>query len=95
MNGGVAVAGGVQVVLASAHGSRPAATQAGYQSDLQVTLDPSTMPAGDSSGWVLIEPLLGGGSPFKLTIKATNAQVADAPLTHRAVVPGLASDGSS
>jgi hypothetical protein len=94
MDGGVAVGSETAVVTKPPQGSNPAATQPGYQSVLQVTLNPATTPAGSSTGTVTIEPLLGGGSPVTITINATNAGSSES-LTHQLRAPQIASDGAN
>lgn len=94
MDGGVAVGSGTAVVLKPGSGSTPAVTQQGYQSVLQVTLNPATTPAGSSTGTLVIEPLLGGGGPVTITINASNAETGT-PLTNHLRLPQVASDGPS
>jgi hypothetical protein len=70
-------------------------TQAGYQSVLQIALDPATTPAGASTGTVIIEPLFGGGVVTTIAINATNAETSSAPLTHHLLAPQVSSDGAN
>ncbi len=96
LDGGVAIGAETDVVLAQQSGSAPRSAQKGYQSILSVTVDPSLLPEGLQTGTVIIEPLLGGGSPFQLTVSATGATgAANAPpgYKYRSLVPGIAVDG--
>lgn len=95
MDGGVAVGSGTPVVTQPPHGSTPAVTQAGYQSVLQIALDPATTPAGASTGTVIIEPLFGGGVVTTIAINASNAETSSAPLTHHLLAPQVSSDGAN
>ena len=95
VDGGVAMGKETDVVLQAASGSTPRVTQKGYDSVLLITLDPTLLPLGSSTGTVWIEPLLGSGSPFVVTVRATN--LASGPpggggKTYRAVAPAIASD---
>lgn len=94
MVGGVAIGGETEVVTQSGNSSgRQRIAQAGYDSVLMITVDPSIMPAGTSTGTVVIEPLLGSGSPFTVTVTASApAAGATAAPTFYRFIPGLASD---
>jgi hypothetical protein len=92
MDGGVAVGSDIAVVTRPPQGSNPAVTQPGYQSVLQVTLNPETTPPGSSTGTVTIEPLLGSGAPVTITISARNAGSTE-KLTHQLRAPQISSDG--
>ncbi len=87
LDGGVAVGSETEVVIQQS----PKVTLPGFDSVLKVTLDASIMPPGTSEGWVLIEPLLGGGSVFKLNISATNHSVPPPALQFRTFAPGVTS----
>ena len=70
--GGVAIGSDVDVVTQSGNSSgRQRIAQNGYDSVLLITVDPSILPPGTSTGTVVIEPLLGSGAPFTVTITAT------------------------
>ncbi|MBI2765081.1 MAG: hypothetical protein HYX53_04125 [Chloroflexi bacterium] len=85
LDGGVVVGQELDVVLTKA----PRTTQKGYISTLQITLNTSLLPPGSSSGKVWIEPLLGGGGAFEVTITAANGANS---YVNRRVVPNLAND---
>lgn len=84
LDGGVAVGTEIDVVIQKL----PRVTQKGYDSTLVVTLAPDLMPGGSLQGKVWIEPLLGSGGVFELTVTA--AQGANS-YPYRAVAPGVAS----
>ncbi len=66
-------------------------TQAGYDSVLTITLDPALLPPGSSTGTVWIEPLLGSGATYQLSVQATNLDGSPGGgQGYRAVVPNLA-----
>ena len=91
MEGGVAIGAETQVVLQSSNSSgRQRLAQNGYDSVLQISFDPTILPSGQSTGTVVIEPLLGSGTPFTVTVIATKP--AGGILYHR-FVPGVADDG--
>jgi len=68
---------------------KPAKTQAGYQSQLFVTLVPSLVPAGGATAHLWIEPLYGGGAPFEMVVEALKAGAE--PFKYRLHAPGLVS----
>ena len=92
LDGGVAIGSDMDVVTAAPPSSPVRVAQKGYTSVLTVTIDPAAMPPGISTGKLYIEPLLGGGSVFEMTITGTNKGTA--PLPHKAVAPGLSGDGA-
>ena len=95
MDGGVAIGSSTAVVTTPPRGSNPAVTQPGYQSVLQITLDPATTPSGSSTGTLIIEPLLGSGNVTTITINATNAAANETPLSHHLALPQVSSDGAN
>jgi len=94
--GGVAIGSDVNVVTQSGNSSgRQRIAQNGYDSVLMITVVPSIMPAGTSTGTVVIEPLLGSGAPFTITVTATAPPGGGTSTpTFRRFVPGAAADGS-
>lgn len=86
LDGSLAVGKETQVVTLA---SPTRVARQGYDSVLLVTLDPSVLPPGTTTGTVTITPLLGSGSTFTLTVIATNAGGS----SYRAVLPGIAGDG--
>lgn len=98
LDGGVAIGKETEVVTQKATASKPRVAQKGYDSVLLVTLDPNTMPTGTYKATLWIEPLVGGGSPFVLTVTATNHGAPPGGGTpppaggNRAVAPGLSAD---
>lgn len=95
MDGGVAIGSEIQVLDLSPQSGSASTTQPGYQSVLQISLNPATMPAGGATATVTIEPLLGSGEVTVITVHATNAAASQAPLTHAHVIPQVADDGAS
>ena len=93
--GGVAMGSDVDVVTQSGNSSgRQRIAQNGYDSVLLVTVDPSILPPGTSTGTVVIEPLLGSGTPFTITITATAPADGGGPTQNsQRFVPGVAADG--
>jgi len=92
IDGGVAIGKETDVVVQAARGGNPRVAQKGYDSVLMVTLDATILPPGISTGTVWIEPLLGSGSPFQVTVKATNLGGTPGGKTYHAVAPAVASD---
>ncbi|MCE7927944.1 MAG: SH3 domain-containing protein [Chloroflexi bacterium CFX7] len=98
VDGGVAIGNETEVVTQKATASKPRVAQAGYESVLLVTLDAATMPTGTHQATLWIEPLLGGGAPFVLTVSATNHGAPKPGTTptpvqgNRAIAPGLSAD---
>lgn len=91
LDGSVAVGDETQVVTQSGSPGpppRPRLFQQGYDSVLEVTLDPAVLPAGVSTGRVWIEPLLGGGGVFEVEVVAANGASA---YPNKRVLPLLAS----
>jgi hypothetical protein len=91
LDGGVAIGSETDVVTQAPSATVPRLAQKGYQSVLLVTLNSALMPPGTSVGKVWIEPLLGGGSVYVLTVTGTKGTV---PYPFKAVVPGVSGDGS-
>lgn len=92
LDGGVAIGKETDVVLQPATTTSPRVAQKGYDSVLMITLDPALLPPGISTGTVWIEPLLGSGSPFKVTVTATNLSDSAGGKTYHVVAPAVASD---
>jgi hypothetical protein len=102
LDGGVAIGSETDVVLQRGGVTTPRIAQKGYQSVLTVTLDQASMPGGTSTGTVLIEPLLGSGSTFTLTVTGKNNGVpatptrppipTPTPQVFQAVAPGVSRD---
>jgi hypothetical protein len=102
LDGGVAIGNETDVVLQRGGVTTPRIAQKGYQSVLTVTLDQASMPGGTSTGTVLIEPLLGSGSTFTLTVTGKNNGVpatptrppspTPTPQVFQAVAPGVSRD---
>ena len=93
LDGGVAIGSDLQVVTQAPSATRPRIAQAGYTSQLLVTLVYAEMPPGMSTGTVLIEPLWGSGKTYILQVTATKAGTQGLPT--RAIVPTASSDGPS
>lgn len=92
LDGGVAIGAETDVVTAAPPRSPVRVAQKGYQSVLTVTIDPVAMPPGTSTGTLYIEPLLGSGSTFTMTISGLNTGTK--PLPNHAVVPNVSGDGT-
>jgi hypothetical protein len=91
LDGGVAIGSETDVVTQAPSATLPRVAQKGYQSVLLITLNSALMPPGTSVGKVWIEPLLGGGSAYVVTVTGTKGTVT---YSYKAVVPGVSGDGS-
>lgn len=91
LDGGIAI-GKETDVLSKPPGGGTATRQKGYDSVLAITLDPSILPPGISTGTVWIEPLLGTGTPFQITVKAANLKGGSTGKTYHSVAPAVAHD---
>lgn len=91
-DGGVAIGRDMQVVTSSS----PRTAQAGYDAVLEIRIDPATIPAGVTSGSVLIEPLLGTLQPVTITVTVQRGGSASGPppLPYRRVLPNVTAEGS-
>jgi hypothetical protein len=90
IDGSVAIGAETQVVIQQATATRPRLAQNGMDSVLVITVDPSMMTPGTSTGKVYIEPLLGGGGVFEVSVTATKGTAV--PLPFRRFLPSLSSD---
>jgi len=103
MDGGVAIGSDTDVVTQKT----PRLAQKGWDSRLEIVALPGQMAAGKNTGTVIIEPLLGSGVPYEITITATRpagsgggAGPTPTPTPvvdrypHKAILPGLKSEGS-
>ncbi|OAI41564.1 hypothetical protein AYO38_00595 [bacterium SCGC AG-212-C10] len=86
IDGGVALGKEMSVVVGA--GLR----QSGYSSTLQVTVNPSAIPKGTTTGKLTIEPLLGGGAPYTMDITVTGTGSGGPAYDHRQLIGGLSSD---
>jgi hypothetical protein len=91
LDGGVAIGTDMDVVTAAPPSSPVRVAKKGYQSVLTVTIDPAAMPPGTSTAVLYIEPLLGSGSTFTMSVSGLNTGTK--PLAHRVVAPNVAGDG--
>ena len=78
------------VVLFKAIDGEAPVTQQGYVNTLVITLDPETLPEGEFTALVIIEPLLGGGGITQITVHGANGAID--PFPYRAVIPGTTSN---
>ncbi len=85
LQGSVAVGSETTIVIQK----DPLITKQGYQSDLIITVDPAKMPSSYSQGTVWLEPLLGSGQVFRISVTATKGAY---NLPIRAVVPAISAD---
>jgi len=81
LQGSVAVGNNVSVVTSSSGGR-----QWGYDSTLVITVDPAALPSSYNEGTVWLEPLLGSGPVFQVSVTAVRG---GSRLPIRAVVPGV------
>jgi hypothetical protein len=98
LDGGVAIGSETDVVVQQASGTARRSAQKGYQSVLWISADPALLPDGTNTGTVFIEPLLGGGSAFVLTVTATGSTgAANVPPGYhfRSLVPAISGDGGN
>jgi hypothetical protein len=86
IDGGVAIGRETDVVTQGKTPTKPRLAQKGYDSQLVITLNPDAMPPGVQQGSVMIEPLLGSGGVFQVTITATKGA---SSLPNRRIVPAL------
>jgi hypothetical protein len=89
LDAGVAIGQDTEVVTQSANATRPRVTQQGWDSTLIITLNPARMPPGSRKGTVWIEPLLGAGNVFEVSVEATNIA---APFENQLFAPALAAE---
>ena len=92
IDGSVAIGAETDVVSQQASGTRPRIAAKGKDSVLVITLDPALMPPGVSIGQVQIEPLLGGGGNFTVTVSASKGSSTGLPF--RNFVPGVTAEGT-
>lgn len=94
VDGGVAIGSDMDVVIQRS----PRATTKGQDSVLLITVRPEWIPAGASSGTVIIDPVYGGGSPVTITVRLSqssgqNPTPGVPTFPHKSVLPGLVSEG--
>ena len=90
IHGAVAIGAETTVVLVKEMDGEPAVTQQGFINALVITLDPETLPEGEFTGVVIIEPLLGGGGITRITVHGANGEID--PFPYRVVMPGATSN---
>ena len=83
LDGGVTVGSEIQVVTQSPRVDRPRLAVPGYKSAVNITVVPTLMPAGNSTGTLFIEPLLGPGAAFTLSITAFRPEIISTPTATR------------
>lgn len=98
VDGGVAIGAETEVVTQKANAAqgKPRLAQKGYDSVLEITVDPTFLAKGKSTGTVYIDPLLGSGPPVAITVTVNNTSTGTGglpppPRNFKAYVPGLAS----
>jgi hypothetical protein len=92
-HGGVTVGSETEVVLSS----NPLRTQKGYNRSLVISVDLARLPSGESTGTLFIDPVMGPGGPFTVTVHALRSSAPPGPgptppgrgLPYRALVPGV------
>ncbi len=91
-DGGVAIGREMQVVTSSA----PRTVQAGYDAVLEIRVDPATIPAGATTGTVLIEPLLGSLQPvtISVTVQRSGSASGPPPFPYRRILPNITAEGT-
>ncbi|MEO6399064.1 MAG: hypothetical protein ABIP13_11395 [Tepidiformaceae bacterium] len=93
LDGSVAVGAETEVVTQQATATRPRIAHKGNDSVLLITVNPAFLTAGvGRSGKVYIEPLLGGGNVFVIDVTVAGGAPPTPGLSHRNVVPNVASD---
>jgi hypothetical protein len=101
LNGSIAVGKELLVIVQPATDDLSLVTTTGYDSVLEITVDPGNTPDGTLSQTVWIEPLFGGGDIIQIAVTIEHGEVdpnatptpvptqAPNPLPFRAVLPGL------
>jgi hypothetical protein len=97
VDGGVAIGAETEVVTQRANQAqgKPRLAQKGYDSVLEITVDPAFLALGKSTGTVYIEPLLGSGPAVAITVTVNNTSTkggSGGPPARpfKAFLPGLA-----
>jgi len=75
LHGSLAVGSEIQVITQAAIGEEPFVTTAGYDSVLEITVDPENTPAGTLAQTVWIEPLYGGGEIVQILVIIQHGEV--------------------
>jgi hypothetical protein len=73
----------MQVVTQSPRVDRARIAIQGYKSTVNITVAPTLMPAGNSTGTLYIEPLLAPGTVFTIAITAFRPEIITTPTATR------------
>jgi hypothetical protein len=92
VDGGVAIGSDLEVVTST----KPRVAQSGADSVLEIRVKPGLLPAGATTGTVLIEPLMGQLQPVTITVTVQRSGSASGPPapTFKRFVPNITSEGA-
>lgn len=92
VDGGVAIGSDLEVVTST----KPRVAQSGADSVLEIRVKPGLLPAGATTGTVLIEPLMGPLQPVTITVTVQRSGSASGPPapTFKRFLPNITSEGA-